>query len=486
MNQENMDIILTVLGKYELTSLVTLGLRFVLRNPYESFIIVNDKAKIQFMDRGSEKLFGLAQGEAKGHDIREFVPESGLPIAIKTGVAMIGRIFDVKSRKRIGSVYPIIRDGKTIGAVGRLVFHSLEEVEKVNQEINLLKKEIHALREKEQNEYSSKYTFNNILGNSILIKDIIDFAKKISLVDTDVLLVGESGTGKELFAHSIHSFALGSRPFVKVNCPAVPFDLAESELFGYAKGAFSGALSSGKPGKFEMANNGTIFLDEISSLPLSIQAKLLRVLQEREIERLGSTKTEKITFKLIAATNIDLRSLVKEGKFREDLYYRVSKAVIHIPPLIDRKEDIPLYVSHFMEKINQSFKTRVKSISSRAMDTLLNYSWPGNIRELINVLEQAMLKAWNMEEILHEHLPLEMSSHIPSIAERFENGNVAVSKGAEGLKKEIGEKEKQLIIAAIRDTKGNKTMAATLLGIPRSTLYEKIKKYHIAYRITVD
>ncbi|OPY67554.1 MAG: Arginine utilization regulatory protein RocR [Syntrophorhabdus sp. PtaU1.Bin050] len=486
MNQENMGIVQTVLGKYKLTPLVASGLRFVLRNPYESFIIVDDKAKIQFMDRGSEKFFGLAQGEAKGHDIREFVPESGLPIAIKTGIAMIGRIFDVKNRKRIGSVYPIIRNGKIIGAVGRLVFHSLEEVEKVNQEINLLKKEIHALREKEQNEYSSKYTFDNILGNSILIKDIVDFAKKISLVDTDVLLMGESGTGKELFAHSIHSFALGSRPFVKVNCPAVPFDLAESELFGYAKGAFSGALSSGKPGKFEMANNGTIFLDEISSLPLSIQAKLLRVLQERETERLGSTKTEKITFKLIAATNIDLRNLVKEGKFREDLYYRVSKAVIHIPPLIDRKEDIPLYVSHFMEKINRSFKTRVKSISSGAMDTLLNYAWPGNIRELINVLEQAMLKAWNMEEILHEHLPLEMSSHLPGMAERLENRNVAISKGSEGLKREIGEKEKQLIIAAIRDTKGNKIKAAALLGIPRSTLYEKIKKYRIVYHVTVD
>ena len=206
-------------------------------------------------------------------------------------------------------------------------------------------------------------------------------------------------------AHSIHSSAHRHRPFVKVNCPTIPFELAESELFGYNKGAFSGALSSGKAGKFEAANNGTIFLDEISSMPLSIQAKLLRVLQEREIERLGSTKTEQLHFKLVAATNVDLRTLVREGKFREDLYYRISKAVVHIPPLRERPEDIPVLAAHFLDKINQSFRTSVSPASGGIIDMLMAYPWPGNVRELINVLEQAVLRASNEGSMLEKHLP---------------------------------------------------------------------------------
>jgi transcriptional regulator with PAS, ATPase and Fis domain len=480
MDEVNMNLILEVLGKYGLTEIIKHALRFVLHNPYESFIIVDRDAHVQFMDMGSEKFFGVGQGEACGTDIREFVPESGLPIALGTGVPMIGRIFEVKGRRRIGSVYPIIHDGEIIGAVGRLLFHSLEEVEKVNSEISKLKKEIHYFREKEQTEYSSKYTFADIRGGSTAIAETIDFARKIAPLDTDIMIIGESGTGKELFAHSIHSFVHRNRPFVKVNCPAVPFDLAESELFGYAKGAFSGALSSGKPGKFEMANNGTIFLDEISSLPLSVQAKLLRVLQEREIERLGSTKTQKINFKLIAATNTDLKGMVQEGKFREDLYYRMSKAIVRIPPLRERADDIPLYISHFLEKINLSFKTRVQITSGRTMDIFLAYPWPGNVRELINVLEQAVLKSWNKEEVLEEHLPSEIASYVRHSLSIGRSDDSTVAKvSPKRFHKEIEEKEKELIIAAIRDAGGNRRKASSLLNMPRSTLYQKIKKYSI-------
>lgn len=480
-DKSNMDIVLSVLGEYALTSTLAYALRFLLRNPYESCLVVGADAKVQFMDRGSEKYFGLPQGGAKGIDIRELIPESGLPIAIKTGVPMIGRVFEVKGKKMIGSVYPIIRNQEIVGAVGRLLFHSLEEIERVNKEISKLKKEIYHFKEKERNEYSSKYTFEDVRGKSTAIKETIDFAKKISPLDTDVLIIGESGTGKELFAHSIHGFAYNKgRPFVRVNCPSVPFDLAESELFGYAKGAFSGALSSGKPGKFEMANNGTIFLDEISSLPLSVQAKLLRVLQEREIERLGSTKTEKIHFKLVAATNIDLKVLVKEGKFREDLYYRIAKAIIHIPPLRDRKEDIPLYIYHFLEKINQSFKTQIRGLSRGVADIFTAYPWPGNVRELINVLEQAMLKAWDKEELSEEHLSSELLSFRREFPEKIERKNDTDTEPID-FHKQIEEKEKRLISSALRDTKGNRKKAALLLKMPRSTFYEKLKKYNIKH-----
>ena len=195
---------------------------------------------------------------------------------------------------------------------------------------------------RERQHHRALYTFDKILGRSENIRECIQLARKAALTRADVLIHGESGTGKELFAHAIHNYRDPEAPFVSVNSPAIPFELAESELFGYKKGAFSGALSGGKPGKFELANNGTLFLDEISSLPLSIQAKLLRVLEEREVQPLGDTRTRKVNFHLICATNVDLKKLVEEGKFRHDLYYRIAKITVRIDPLRKRKEDIPI------------------------------------------------------------------------------------------------------------------------------------------------
>ncbi len=474
---KRINILLDALGKYGMTPITAHALRFFLNNPYESLIIVDKDSKVVFMDRNSEKIFGLEQGGAKDIDIREFVPPSGLPVALETGEPMIGRIFEVNGEKRIGSVYPVKWKEKTVGAIGRLIFRSLEEVERINREIKDLKKEIHYFKELEQQERSSRYTFENILGGSAMIRDAIELAKKIAMINTDVLIVGESGTGKELFAHSIHDYAHGTRPIMKINCPAVPFELAESELFGYEKGAFSGALSAGKPGKFELAHNGTVFLDEVSSLPLSIQAKLLRVLQEREVERLGSTKTRKINFRIIAATNTDLRGLVAEGKFREDLYYRLAKVIFHISPLRERKEDIPLYAAHFLETINRSFGTQVKKISPQAMEVLVAHSWPGNVRELINVLEQAVLKAWKGGEIYSEHLPSELSRRPPVASP--ENGNLPQAAEPGNFRAEVEKRERDMILSALERNRGSKAKAARLLGMPRSTLYEKIRRYGI-------
>ena len=466
--------------EYEFNQVIDCAIRFFFRNPYESTIIVDKNARVQYMEKASERFLGLEPGGANGMDIAKLIPESAFPLTIKTGVPIVGRIFEVRGVKRIGAVYPLKIKGEIVGGVGKIMFHTFEEVERINNEIQKLKKEIRYFKQKEQSEYRSAYTFDNILGKSTLIKDAIDFAKKISLVDIDVLIYGESGTGKELFAHSIHGYANKDRPFVRVNCPAIPFDLAESEFFGYEKGAFSGALPSGKLGKFAIADNGTIFLDEISSLPLAIQAKLLRVLQEKEFERLGSTRTEKIKFRLISATNVDLQSMVKEGKFREDLYYRISKAVIQIPPLRERKEDIPLYLSHYLNKISRSFNMQIKGISEKIQDIFFHYTWPGNVRELINFLEQAALKAWNSEEILEEHLPAELKLFHNKLAEKTEPYNIPEKNNSKMFKTEIEEKEKEIIANAINETKGNKRKAAAILNMPRSTFYEKIKRYHIA------
>lgn len=470
MEQEKKDLLKVldgVLGDYGYSPVITWALRFFLRNPFENLILVDKEARILFADKGTEEFFGLSEGESKGKDVRTLIPDSALPRVLETGTPVIGKVVEVQGISKIVSAYPLIRDGEVIGGLGRLIFHSLEEVERMNRVMNRLKSEVKSLRQSHRVQFRASYTFENILGISPAIKEAIDTAKRIANVETDVLIAGESGTGKELFAHAIHNFINPGKPFVQINCPTIPFELAESEFFGYERGAFSGANSTGKPGKFELAHNGTVFLDEICSLPLSIQAKLLRTIQEREIERLGGTKVQKLNFRILATTNINLKQLIREGRFREDLYFRLNKATLFIPPLRERKEDIPIYVDHFLKTINGHFGTYFKKMSGESLLCLMNYSWPGNIRELINVLEQAMLKKWQGEELPLECLPKEI---IGSHSYRHAS--------SDGLNKEVDSTKKKLIFQALKETRGNKRRAAVLLGIPRSTLYKKIKEYN--------
>jgi len=406
-------------------------------------------------------------------DVSKLIPDSALPSVLKTGKPIVGRIFEVRGVKRIGAVYPLKIRGEIVGGLGKIIFQNLVDVERINNEIQILKKEVQHFKQKELREYTSLYNFDNILGKSHAIKEVIETAKNISKLDIDVMIVGESGTGKELFAHSIHSASNLSKPFVKINCPAIPFELAESELFGYEKGAFTGALPLGKAGYFETANNGTVFLDEISSIPLSIQAKLLRVLEQREIKRLGSTKSKTINFRIVSATNVDLKNLLNEGKFRQDLYYRVAKAIIFIPPLRNRREDIPIYVDHFLNKIFHAFKMQPKTVSDKVMEIFYNYGWPGNVRELINVLEQTIIHASTAKVISVEHLPSDISMRPQEIF------NAKAPTNIYSMKVKITEEEKNLIISALRQTNGNKRKAAILLSMSRSSFYEKIKRYNI-------
>jgi len=483
MNQNNsndaaLSILFKALGRYELNEVIAHALKFFLGNAYESLIITDKNMRVQFMDRESEVFHGLEPGEAKGRHVREFVPNSLQPTVMETAKPMIGKIWEVKGVQKVGSVYPLMKGGKVIGAFGKTQFSSLEFIGRINDEMEKLKKEVYYLKQREKSEYSSLYTFANILGDSRLLREAVELAKKIASLDADVLIVGESGTGKELFAQSIHSFVDSNKPFVRVNCPAIPFELAESHLFGYEKGAFTGAVSVGKPGVFEAAEGGTVFLDEISSLPLSIQAKLLRVLQEREVMRVGSTKTKKIKFKSIAATNIDLQQLVKEGKFRHDLYYRVAKAKLEIPSLRERSEDIPLYLRTFLKTINQSFSTNIPGFSSEALDILCRYNWPGNVRELINMLEQIAIRVWNDNEIGVKELPEEVRLHPnPKGLKKFQG------KTAQGLgiRQRVTTVEREMIISALTEAEGNKRKAAGLLRMPRSTFYKKLTEYRITY-----
>jgi transcriptional regulator with PAS, ATPase and Fis domain len=463
---ECLNMLKDMFGPYGFTPILTWALRFFLRNPYESLVIVDKAGKLRFMDRGSEKFFGLSEGGGTGSDITDFVPDSDIPKTLETGYPLIGRVLNLNGVRKISSVYPLMKDGEVIGAVGRVLFHSLDEINRINRKMDRLKREVKSLRESQRHKHVALYTIKDILGASAAIKEAIDMAKKIAMIDTDVLIIGESGTGKELFVQAIHNFVNPERPFVRVNSPAIPFELAESELFGYEKGAFSGADATGKPGKFELANNGTIYLDEVLSLPLSIQAKLLRVLQEREVERLGGTQIKKVHFRMVTSSSEDLKRAVAEGKFREDLYYRIAKATIYIPPLRERKEDIPVYVNYFLDAINKQFGTHFKGFSDEALDCLATYGWPGNVRELINVLEQAVLKKWKGKQIPLDCLPVEL----------IEPSSSKSSFPSNAFKKEMKETEKELILKALEKAKGNKRRAAALLGISRSTLYNKMEK----------
>jgi len=432
-----------VLKGYAFSPIIARTLRFFLRNPYESLVIINREGKLEFMDRGSEKLLALSEGEAMGRDIRDFVPESDLPRVLNTGIPFIGKVVEVKGFQGIGSTYPLIQDGEVIGAIGRLFFRSLEEVERINTEMSRLKREVKSLRTRQRHDHYALYTFENIIGVSAAIK----LAKKIATIETDVLINGESGTGKELFAQAIHNSINPKRPFVRVNSPAIPFELAESELFGYEKGAFSGASPTGKQGKFELAHNGTIFLD-----------------------RLGGTRAKKVRFRLIAATNADLRKLVVDGKFREDLYFRIAKATISIPPLRERKGDIPFYVDHFLKSINKQFGTHFVRLTGDALSCFIDYAWPGNVRELINVLEQACLKKWTGEEIPKRCLP-------DDLTDSSSQKDLALTPA--GFKAGVRQRERTLILHALNQTNGNRRKAASALGMPRSTFYKKLKDHNI-------
>ncbi|MDK2932083.1 MAG: hypothetical protein PWR07_2214 [Bacillota bacterium] len=316
-------------------------------------------------------------------------------------------------------------------------------------------------------------SFDDIYGASHQIRVAKDLAERAARTGSTVLLLGESGVGKEVFARAIH--AASSRrggPFVSVNCAAIPDNLMESELFGYVEGAFTGAAKGGKPGKFELASGGTIFLDEIGDMSLQLQAKLLRVLQTHKVERVGGTREIDVDVRVMAATNKDLEAMVGQGTFRLDLYYRLNVVTIRIPPLRERIEDIPLIISRSLAKLSARCPTKVRSVSPEALRILLDYDWPGNVRELENVLERALNLA-DGEVIEVEHLP----EHVVSAARGA--SRLAVQRTGEALDDVLARAEQEALLEALKATNNNRSRAAKKLGISRSAFYEKLRKYKI-------
>jgi len=331
-----------------------------------------------------------------------------------------------------------------------------------------LRKEVLQFR----SQLSSRYGFESIIGQSPVIKKVFELMEKVARSDAStVLLQGESGTGKDLVAKVIHyQSARGDKPFIEINCTALPETLIESELFGYEKGAFTDAKAT-KKGLFELADSGTIYLDEIADMKLSTQAKLLKVIENKAFKRVGGIKDIEVDLRIIAATNKVLEDEVKSGAFREDLYYRLKVIPIHLPPLRERKEDIPLLAKYFIDLFNHEFRKNVVGLAPEAEKLFFDYSWPGNIRELKNVIERAMILE-NEEYILPEHLPMEVCN------KEFQGAGykaVDIRLPMSGL--DIEEVEKELIRQALDSTKGNQTKAAKLLNLTRDTLRYRMQKF---------
>lgn len=339
---------------------------------------------------------------------------------------------------------------------------------KERKELSQVTEENVYLREK----LEEQFNYGEIIGNSKLMKNVYRTIQKVASADSSVLIYGESGTGKELVARAIHKMSSRkNKPFIRVNCGALAETLLESELFGHEKGAFSGAIKR-KKGRFELAQQGSIFLDEIGDISLNMQTKLLRVLQEREFERVGGEETIQADVRILAATNKNLSEQVEKGKFREDLYYRLFIIPIYLPALRDRKEDIPLLINHFLKKLATDLKKNPIQISEAAVEKLTAYHWPGNVRELENVLERVLVLCENQEIDVFD-LPILTQSNSTKIPSNVINGNNI------NLNDTLYDIEKQLIQRAMNETGGNKSRAAKLLGIKTNLLYYKLEKYDL-------
>ncbi|GGJ78087.1 PAS domain S-box-containing protein [Anoxybacillus voinovskiensis] len=455
----------------ELTNLkeIRMMLEAIIHSSEEAISVVDEYGNGILINPAYTRITGLSEEEVIGKpataDIAE--GESMHMQVLKTRKPVRGVRMKVgpKNRDVIVNVAPIIVDGTLKGSVG--IIHDVSEIQRLTNELNRARQIIRTLE--------AKYSFADIIGTSEEMMVAIEQAKLAAKTPATILLRGESGTGKELFAHAIHNASDRKyNKFIRVNCAAISESLLESELFGYEEGAFSGAKRGGKRGLFEEANNGSIFLDEIGELSANTQAKLLRVLQEREIVRVGGTKPIPINVRVIAATNVHLEKAIAAGTFREDLYYRLNRMPIHIPPLRARKQDIPALCQHLIHKLNQDYGRNVEGVTEAALHYLSSYDWPGNVRELENVLGRAMIfMKFNETWIDIHHIP-----PLQILPDRKEE--VITDEDLRPLDEMLEQYEAQIIEAALRACHGNKTATAKRLNISIRNLYYKLEKYGLA------
>ncbi|TEB06078.1 Transcriptional regulatory protein ZraR [Pelotomaculum schinkii] len=460
---------------------IRMGISFekILENVNEAICVIDEHGVVTYWNNRSEKLYGVDRMEIVGADIAQFFPNALCLDVLRNG----NPVEYVEHRPREGNVVIIscipIRDGDhVIGVVS--IDHDVTEIQRMSFELQEAKNRIKYLERAEEviKQIHGNCGFERIVYKSKQMYDLIMIAKKVAESDVSVMIVGESGTGKDLFAYAIHEESMRrDQPFVVVDCSAIPSSLIESELFGYESGAFTGAQKKGKPGKFEIADGGTVFLDEIGELPLEMQSKLLRVLESHEFYRVGGVKPIKVDIRVIAATNREMATMLKNGTFRQDLFYRLNVFSLKLPALRERPEDIPILIDYYLKKHSVVNHKLIDKIAPEVMAMLLHYHWPGNVRELKNVVERLVVLA-DDNMITAQYLPLVIKN---SNQKQGDNKITANFETLIRLEEAIIEAERRTIINVLTLTGNNKAKAAKMLRIPRSTLYYKLQKLNIVY-----
>ncbi|ERM92046.1 ATPase [Caldanaerobacter subterraneus subsp. yonseiensis KB-1] len=444
---------------YELLRNTSIAYEKIFNSIGSGLVVTDENGVITIFNKLAEGITGISMDEAIGKKIQEVIPEIKIENVLKTGKEEMNKKIKVGNNVVFTNITPIYTGNKIEGSV--IVFYDFPQIEYLENELKRNRKLDKA--------------FDIIIGNSGKLRDALTIASKAAETDSTVLIRGESGTGKELVAQAIHyASKRRDKPFIRVNCAAIPVTLLESELFGHERGAFTGAVTQ-KIGKFELADGGTVFLDEIGEIPPEIQVKLLRVIQEKEFERVGGIKTIKVDVRIIAATNKDLERAIKEGTFREDLYYRLNVIPIMLPPLRERRGDIPLLVEHFIEKLNKKLNKNIKGITKKAMQALIHYDWPGNIRELENIIERCITLSEG-EYIDYEDLPQYIRNEDTIVTE---NNVIYLDEHSELLTME--EYEYKIIKAAL-DRYKSFNKAAKVLGLTHKTVASKARKFGLVDR----
>ncbi len=439
-----------------------------LENICEGAIAVDSQARVVWISEKYVKRLGLrTAADALGREVEEVIPNSLMRQVVVTGEPILLDIMEFGAESFVVTRMPLNDEsGKVIGAIGFVLYDRLHHLKPLVSKFAQLQAELAATRKTLTEERRAKYTLSSFVGASPVVAELKRQARRAAQADTTILLLGETGTGKELLAQAIHAASpRAQRPFAAVNMAAVPETLLEAEFFGTAPGAYTGADRKGREGKFKLADGGTLFLDEVGDMPLGVQAKLLRVLQEQEIEPLGANKILSVDVRVIAATSLDLAELVRRGKFRSDLYYRLNVLAIRLPPLREHIGDLEAIAEQILEQIALRTGLPPRELASSAVAALSVCAWPGNIRELQNVLEKAVLRS--------DRTPLE-ASDFEGILPPGADPTASPAPSVPPLIDAVARAEREAILAALVAAKGKKAAAAQLLGIGRATLYEKL------------
>ncbi|MBL7205524.1 MAG: sigma 54-interacting transcriptional regulator [Desulfobacteraceae bacterium] len=441
----------------------------VLDSLYDGAVVTDAEGYILYFNKPYGRFLRVDPEAQIGKHVTDVIENTRMHIVAKTGKPEINRIQRINGHDMVVQRLPVKKDGKVIGVYAQVMFKDIRDVGKLARKLSLLESKVKYYEKELISLRSTRYTLESIIGASDAIASLKEEARRAAATHFPVLISGESGTGKELFAQAIHNASPRKmHPFVRINCSAIPKDLLESELFGYEGGAFTGAKPGGKPGKLELAHYGTLFLDEIGDLPLEMQPKLLRVLDEKEFERLGGNYVIRADFRLIVATNQNLETMLEERRFRSDLFYRLNVIPIPVPPLRERKEDVIPLAEHLLQQISQDFGFPEIKIDHQAEEALMNYDWPGNVRELSNVMERT-LSMLEGDIINYCDLPFYLL-HKKRLSQQSKRSS---------LKAVHARTEKEAIHYALEFANYNKARAAKTLGIHRTLLYRKMKKYNI-------